>query len=145
MMSEEKKNFSPNAFRVCVDSRENDIRGLVYSPLVEHPISYNGLNELMLKMDKVFDSNGYPQAFQEKRSFLRRTPRQASYNGVPEVLPESRDIFEKEGSFFTVDVVVESRRNTSWQGYVQSIDGTKIGEFKSDIELWEMFFLYKQE
>lgn len=144
-MSEERKNFPPNAFRVCVDSRENDIRGLVYSPLEEHPISYNGLNELMLKMDKVFDSKGYPQAFQEKRSFLRQIPRQSSYHGVPKVLPEAQDIFKKEGKFFTVDVVVESRRNTSWQGYMQNTDGTKIGEFKGDIELLEMFLLYKQE
>ena len=140
----ERKIYPPNGFRVCVDSREEDIGGLVYSPLAEQPVFYTGFNELMLKMDRIFDKNGYPQAFQEKRSFLEHQKNTASYHGVPKVSAETVQIYEKEGKRFTVDVIVESRRNTSWQGYVCHRDGTKLGNFKSDIELLELFRLYHE-
>lgn len=140
----EKKIYPPNGFRVCVDSREDDISGLVYSPLKECPISYTGFNELMLKMDQVFDKSGYPQAFQVKRSFLQSKKNPAPYHGVPKVSSETLQIFEKAGKLFTVDVVVKTRRNTSWQGNVYSTDGTKLGSFESDIELLQLFLLYDQ-
>ena len=116
-MFENKKKYPPNGFRVCVDSREIDISGVAYSPLAEQAIVYNGFNDLILAIDRIFDENGYPQAFQEKRSFLEKE-KTVSYHGIPPVSEETSQIYEKEGKLFTADVFVESRRNASWQGYV---------------------------
>lgn len=142
-MFEKKRKYPSNGFRICVDGRENDIRGKVFSPLEERTITFSGFNELMLAMDEIFDKNGYPQAFQEKRTFADKKG-SAPYHGVPEVSPEAALIYEKEGTLFTVDVIVESRRNTSWQGYVYLTDNTKLGEFQGEIELLQILLQYQK-
>lgn len=142
-MFEKKRKYPSNGFRICVDGRENDIRGKVFSPLEERTITFSGFNELMLAMDEIFDKNGYPQAFQEKRTFTDKKG-SAPYHGVPEVSPEAALIYEKEGTLFTVDVIVESRRNTSWQGYVYLTDNTKLGDFQGEIELLQILLQYQK-
>ncbi len=140
-MLEKGKKYPPNGFRVCIDNREGDISGKAYSPLEAHAISYHGFNDLILAMDRIFDKNGYPQAFQEKRSFSEEKA-VAPYHGIPAVTVESAYIYEKEGKLFTVDVIVESRRNASWQGHVYLTDGTKIGSFQGELELLQILLKY---
>lgn len=142
VMREKRIKYPPNGFRVCIDSRESDIGGVAYSPLVEQEITYNGINELILEMDRIFDQKGYPQAFQEKRSFFSRKKSSTPYRGVPEVIPDAEKIYEKTGKIFTVDVVVEARRNASWQGYIRPVDGAKIKRYQGELELLQLLLEY---
>ena len=64
-----RQDYPANGFRICVDTEEQDMAGRIYSLLAPEVINYSGWNELFLKMDAIFDRVGYPQAFQEKRSF----------------------------------------------------------------------------
>lgn len=129
-----KTYFPPNAFRVCVDDRGNDIIGRVYSPLSESEILFEGIEQLLLKMDKVFDEAGYPQAFQSKRSFEEQTPGNA-YRGIPQALLQPEVIAAQKGRRNTFDFVVESRRNSSWQGYITVLETGERHVFQGDMDL----------
>lgn len=134
-MREENNCYPVNGIRVCIDKSENIIEGRAFSPLKEGCIAFCGVEELLLKIDRVFDENGYPQAFQEKRSFREGAGKQAGYRGIPHPVAEEKTIVGQQGEKATYDIVVDSRRNTSWQGSVYGADGCRIGDFSGELEL----------
>lgn len=132
-----RQDYPANGFRICVDTEEQDMAGRIYSLLVPEVITYSGWNELFLKMDAVFDQVGYPQAFQEKRSFTGGT-KAASYQGSPKLLQPYETVTHERGLLWTVDVVVISRRDTSWQGIVYDLDRQEIGQFDGELGLMKI-------
>ncbi len=132
-----RQDYPANGFRICVDTEEQDMAGRIYSLLVPEVITYSGWNELFLKMDAVFDQVGYPQAFQEKRSFTGGT-KAASYQGSPKLLQPYEAVTHERGLLWTVDVVVISRRDTSWQGIVYDLDRQEIGQFDGELGLMKI-------
>lgn len=132
-----RQDYPANGFRICVDTEEQDMAGRIYSLLVPEVITYSGWNELFLKMDAVFDQVGYPQAFQEKRSFTGGT-KAASYQGSPKLLQSYEAVTHERGLLWTVDVVVISRRDTSWQGIVYDLDRQEIGQFDGELGLMKI-------
>ena len=132
-----RQDYPANGFRICVDTEEQDMAGRIYSLLVPEVITYSGWNELFLKMDAVFDQVGYPQAFQEKRSFTGGT-KAASYQGSPKLLQPHEAVTHERGLLWTVDVVVISRRDTSWQGIVYDLDRQELGQFDGELGLMKI-------
>ena len=132
-----RQDSPANGFRICVDTEEQDMAGRIYSLLVPEVITYSGWNELFLKMDAVFDQVGYPQAFQEKRSFTGGT-KAASYQGSPKLLQPYEAVTHERGLLWTVDVVVISRRDTSWQGIVYDLDRQELGQFDGELGLMKI-------
>lgn len=130
-----EKYYPLNAFRICADAIGDDVEGRVFSPLKAESISFRGMGELLVKMDELFDRVGYPQAFQDKRSFDKDKERVNLYRGIPEGELKPADIIRESGKVRTFDVVVNSRKNTSWQGCVQTDDGTVLGDFDGEIAL----------
>ncbi len=126
--------FPLNGIRICIDNKDSNMEGRAYSPLWEACITFCGLEELLLKADKVFDEKGYPQAFQEKRSFLVQKSRPTAFRGFPSPETDEKTILSQRGMLETYDIVVESRRNTSWQGRVYK-EGIMIGDFCGELEL----------
>ena len=90
-----------------------------------------------MKMDAVFDQVGYPQAFQEKRSFTGGT-KAASYQGSPKRLQPQEAVTHERGQLWTVDVVVISRRDASWQGIVYDLDRQELGQFDGELGLMKI-------
>lgn len=134
-MEDRKRFYSSNMFRVCIDTYRTDIRGRAYSPLYEGEIKFHGIGQLLVKMDKLFDRIGYPQAFQNKRSFGGERNTGNAYRGVPENVRDTEDILRQMGEHCTYDVAVESRRNTSWQGIIFDSEGNEQGRFDGEVEL----------
>ena len=132
-----RQDSPANGFRICVDTEEQDMAGRIYSLLVPEVITYSGWNELFLKMDAVFDQVGYPQAFQDKRSFTGGT-KAASYQGSPKLLQPYEAVTHERGLLWTVDVVVISRRDTSWQGIVYDLDRQELGQFDGELGLMKI-------
>ena len=92
-----EKYYPLNAFRICADKIEDDVKGRVYSPMKMECISFSGMGELLVKMDELFDQVGYPQAFQDKRSFEQGRERVNLYRGIPEGELKPADIIDKSG------------------------------------------------
>lgn len=130
-----EKYYPLNAFRICADMIGEDVEGRVYSPLKAECIPFRGMGELLVKMDALFDKVGYPQAFQDKRSFDKDKERVNLYRGIPDGELKPAGIISNIGKVRTFDVVVTSRKNTSWQGTVQTDDGTVLGDFDGEIAL----------
>ncbi len=130
-----EKYYPLNAFRICADYIGEDVKGRVFSPLNAECISFCGMGELLVKMDELFDRVGYPQAFQDKRSFDKDRERMNLYRGIPDSEWKPADIIRESGKVCTFDVVVTSRKNTSWQGTVHTDDGTVLGDFDGEIAL----------
>lgn len=130
-----EKYYPPNAFRICADKIDNDITGRVFSPLHADSIPFIGMGELLVKMDELFDKVGYPQAFQDKRSFGSDKERSNLYKGIPEKQLKPIEIISQTGDCKTYDVIVNTRKNTSWQGSVYEDDGTFLGDFDGEIAL----------
>ena len=124
-----------NAFRICVDNMGADIRGRAYSPLKKEEILFSGVGELLVKMDELFDDVGYPQAFQDKRSFDVDKERSNLYRGIPKSVLAADKIVKQYGICKTVDVLVISRKNTSWQGELYDDKGVYSKNFDGEIEL----------
>lgn len=96
-------------------------------------------------MDALFDQTGYPQSFQEKRSFKKVSAPNAAYRGVPATDVMYQDMQQYCGEIATLDVLVESRRNASWQGRVFSTEGQCLGEYDGEWGLIDIIQKYLQK
>lgn len=133
--SRQKKHFPANALRICIDSCINgDLGGRAYSRLQAEPIVFISCSELLLKTDRMFDRKGYPQTFQQKRTFSGGEE-QKGYCSNPVTEMESEQILEQDGKITTFDIVVQSRRKAGWQGFLRQKDESGSAAFESELEL----------
>ncbi|MBR3606706.1 MAG: hypothetical protein IKL51_03905 [Lachnospiraceae bacterium] len=141
-MQDTSKPFPLNAFRICIDHGKKDVLGTAFSPLTKYAIPFYGLGELLVKMDAIFDQQGYPQSFQDKRSFEKEKKLQNRYRGLPGYQMESKIIREKKGEEVTLDVMITARKNTSWQGYLLDLEGSTIQSFSGELALMDGIINY---
>lgn len=135
-MESKRVDYSVNRFRVCIDYYcKEQISGRVYSPLCQEAVEFVGIGEMLLQMDKLFDRVGYPQSFQNKRSFEKKKAASNSYQGIPGAICKPEEIVCQKGKYFTCDITVESRRNASWQGILQSTEGKERRQFDGEMQL----------
>lgn len=134
----EKKIFFPlNGLRVCVDQLDTyDISGRVYSKMAGELI-FSSFSEFLLKTDRLMDEKKFPQSFQQKRSFEENTsvPVVSTGNGMSD-----EEILEQKGTKFTFDLVIQSRKRTTWQGFLRTDSGKAARSFESVLEMTEKFF-----
>lgn len=130
-----RKTYPINGVRICIDNQSEALWGRVYSQLFPELIPFEGINELLLKVDNLYDEVGYPQSFQEKRSFKKSESHLNQYKGMPKSLLAIDKILNEKGAFKTFDIVVITRRNASWQGYIQEVDSDKRNKFSGEMEL----------
>ncbi len=122
-----------NALRVCIDEENGDLKGRIYSKMSAKPLRFYNCTEMFLVADQLFDECGYPQTFQEKRSF--QNERSAGHYARPKVRLEDKEVMKQSGICRTVDVLVRSRRRAGWQGVLSCGDAQPPMEFQSEMEL----------
>ena len=130
-----KNRYPISGFRICIDDYELEMKGRLYSPLWIGQVDFNDINQLLLKVDATYDDIGYPQAFQVKRSFNKGEKNTNGYKGIPTPVSKVEDILKEQGKLKSFDVVVTTRRNTSWQGYIEESGSGKRRNFNGEIEL----------
>ncbi len=126
--------FPINMIRLCIDEYGNDLSGRVYSKLMLVPLLFTGCSGLLLRMDDVFEQVGYPQAFQVRRTFFKPARLKGSIH-VPEQLLDDEELGRQSGDCRTFDIIVQSRRQSGWQGILMDPERTSVKEFKSEMEL----------
>ena len=127
-------NGDSAALRVCVDRAEQGrLSGTVYSQRLTQALPFTDVGSLLLQLDGVLEKQKFPQAFQRSRSFT----------GKEDAVPAAADPLEgmdpavvaaAQGALTTLVIHVISRRNASWQGWLESSDGSRR-EFSSVLEL----------
>ena len=129
-------NHMNSYLRFCINHAcDHEVAGKVFSQRFLHPVEFTDLGNLVLFLEKVFDFQNYPQAFQstrtivENKSDLTQVAKDPGDGLTPSVVRAAR------GNAATFDVLVVSRRSSSWQGTVDWLDSGERQEFSSYLEL----------
>lgn len=134
-MEQIQSYYLMNALRICIDEKKDIyFKGRAYTRLSKDEIKFQDLSGLLIEIDKIFDEAGYPQAFQEKRSFQKDHVR-SFFSMNPNSEKDIEEILNKKGTMATFDVIVISRRHSTWQGEVHSLQGEKLGSFEGAIQM----------
>lgn len=129
----ERRSFPPNMIRLCIDQYDDDIKGRMYSKMDAEPLRFENCCEMLLKADAMFDQYGYPQSFFDKKNFIEG--REKGRYVSPKALQSDEMMNSQEGKLCTLDVLIRSRRQASWQGIVKTINGSPPEKFQSGMEL----------
>ena len=137
------RRYPLNGLRVCIDSMsDGEIRGYFYSPLDREVYEAHGFEDFVLKADHLFDVHGYPQAFVNGRSFSDNGSEGNHYRGMPVAARTDEEILAYRGKFATCDIVVESRRNATWQGIVGDSHGKVLDRFEGVLDIMKILEEY---
>jgi len=124
---------SNSTLRICVDSVVNgQISGRVYGQRLAKPLLFSDIGDMLLQIDDVLNAQNYPRAFQRKRSF--GVEENATAPSLKEI---SGDFMCKEaveashGEELTFNINITTRQNTSWQGYIDWLNGSPPVDFRS--------------
>ena len=126
--------FPMNMIRLCVDRYGEDLSGRAYNKMMLVPLLFAGYSGLLLEMDDLFEKIGYPQAFQARRSFHSLGKLKGSIH-IPSRVMDDEEMEKQSGSRRTFDIVVQSRRQSSWQGILMDPGRTSVKKFHSEMEL----------
>ncbi len=135
MLQFEKKNISSNIsrFRIIIERTENhDIAGVLYNDFYGIAIDFQGIRQMLSRLDDFFDYVHFPQATHEKRSFHEDSARKGKHPlyGLREVSAE--EMQEKQAAFL---LHVQFRQNSTWQGTLEWLSQKKTKRFRSELEL----------
>ena len=122
-------NYNNTAITVCIDNSINGIlSGRLLCPILPHPQHFKDVGSMLLQIESILDTIGYPCAFQRLRSFNDVPPKYPKPNYSEKVIPILPE--QKKGELMTVVVRVISRQNASWQGVAET-DGGENFKFES--------------
>ena len=129
-----------SVLRICVDSVNNyAASGRVFSRRLVEPVEFTDLSSLFLRLEQLFDRHNFPQAFQRTRVIVRDTLWQddAAADDISGGMSEEM-VSAQRGAMSTFDIRVISRRNATWQGSIDWLDGSARQEFSGTLELLHM-------
>ncbi|MBM6939584.1 hypothetical protein H7U37_13815 [Pseudoflavonifractor phocaeensis] len=135
-----KINHYDAVLRICVDEcRVGSIQGRVFSRRLTAPLTFSDVGDLLLQLEEIFDRQNFPQAFERKRTFgdgwepmdLPLAPSLAE-GMAPEAVAEAA------GQVTTFELYVITRRNTTWQGFVDWLDGSPRSDYQSVLALLKL-------
>lgn len=136
-------NHYEAVLRICVDELgEGGIRGRVVSRRLTEPMPFSDVGHLLLQLEEVFDRQNFPQAFERRRTFGAR--QEESSLPLAQTLEQGMDpeeVARAAGQVTTFDLYVITRRNTTWQGFVDWLDGSPRIHYKSVLELLKLIDL----
>lgn len=130
------KKFPLNCLHICVDCCEEDLAGRIYCKMSSKELPFQNTSELLLRADSLFDEKGFPQSFQEKRTFVGHPVWHSRY-GTPKAFLTDEEVVNQNGAYWTFDILVYSRRRASWQGALLN-PGRPGRSFESAKELLEI-------
>ena len=115
------------------------MRGELRSQYLEEPYLFSDPIRMIEKMEKIFDSKGFPQAFMKPRSFGDATrPSRKKRPTVKKSMEELIEIKTTEGldvSKCTFEIAVRFRQNATWQGQITWAEKNLKQNFRSVLEM----------
>ncbi len=126
-----------SALRICVDClHQGTMEGRVFSGRLTAPLVFTDWSSLALRLERIFDQQKLPQAFQGARTFLCDThwAEDVAVGDTAEGM--SMELIRAQyGQLATFEMVVVTRRYSSWQGWVDWLDGSARQPFTGFLEL----------
>lgn len=135
----EQRTYPKGTLRICLDEWiDGKLSGRIYTKFRDKPAAFQSLGEILLRGEEIFDEAGYPMKFQQKRTFNEATAQRGKKRKRGPFYLSDQELEEKRGRIKTVDIVVTTRRHSTWQGILLEQDGSAIGKFGSELELLKM-------
>ena len=127
-------HFPPNLLRICIDNYEGEnISGSIIGVATPKPVSFQGMADFTVTIDRVYNQVGQPQPFHVIRSFQEEDEYQ-SYHGSPKRYFSSNEVNSHKGKLLSLNMIMTSRKGAEWQGIFKNIDGDIIGKYKTILE-----------
>jgi len=127
------------------DIGNEGFKGRIYHPASGRQDSFDRVYELLMKLEDIFDTYGFPQHTHSLRSFRNSRMSNLQITGkeqrhVTEDLTEmEKEVLnnEKTGkATFVINVLF--RQNATWQGRIQWVEKNKTQYFRSDLEMLKL-------
>lgn len=127
--------YPANSVRLCFDmfGNEGGCKGNIYGIALQEGVSFASMEDLIVKIDDVFNVIGQPQPHQVLRSFAKEE-HYRPYCVRPKHCHPSKEIAEKHGKILTLDFVMRSRHKAEWQGTVYGVNDPRKFEFHTTLE-----------
>ena len=141
-------NYSTSSLRVCIDAlKDGRISGRVLGRRLSTPILFSDINELIVKIDDVFDAQDFPQSFQRRRRFAETPEIVSPHAGVDGELLDEAVVNNEAGIVSTFVLLILARQYSTWQGRVDWLDGGPEISFESELQLIDLIdkFVIKKE
>jgi len=117
---------------------EGQLRGELHSRYLSEPYVFADMINMIHKMEDLFDTNGFPQAFLSTRSFddgkRGKMKRKVERNGAISKDDQTTPISAK----CSFDVTVRFRQNATWQGQIFWVERNVRQDFRSVLEMLKL-------
>lgn len=128
-------NYQAAALRVCIDQVENgSFRGRIIGQRLSTPVTFVDVNDFLARVNVLLDVQKFPQAFQSIRSFTDKEAKEIPAALSEEEMSDSEEVERAQGQITTFLFQVMTRQNSSWQGYIDWLDGSPKQFFDSILE-----------
>jgi len=118
---------------------ESRIKGLLHNQFLPFPFEFNSLLQMIGKMEEIFDSKSFPEAFMTPRVFGIRTHNGKKQNGDEITIMNDNTNYKKNLepglSKCTFEVTVKFRQNATWQGQILWAEKNLKQNFRSALEM----------
>ena len=118
------------------------MRGLLHSQYLEEPYEFFSYIRMIEKMEEIFDSKKFPQAFMTPRKFSnaktgeKKREAERNDNMKDTVKPIAQE--EVAGSKCTFEITVKFRQNATWQGQILWAEKNLKQNFRSVLEMLKL-------
>ena len=116
---------APNGVVLCVNRNDaGELGGVFYHSYSETPVPFQGIGQMTLRMEKLYDWLRFPYPGTNSRTF-------------GEIMSDET-LLAQHGDIGTFIVRVQHRQNSSWQGRITWMEEDRTIQFRS---VWEMIKL----
>ena len=120
----------------------DSLRGLLYSMYLDEPYEFVSLVQMIEKMEQIFDTKGFPEAFMASRMFdTSKNSRKISELDGNATMKEAliTKIRPDPGlSQCTFEINVKFRQNATWQGQILWVEKNLKQNFRSVLEMLKL-------
>lgn len=132
-----------NTLTLYIDAVKNgDLCGRIYHRNTGTLLPFIGVNNLLLKMDRMLDAVGIPQNTFANRTFMNRRKKAAEPMSMASSPSPNADAvaasLPPEGDEATFLIYVQYRQNAAWQGELLWKDHEEQHAFYSSLELLKL-------
>ena len=129
-------NYETAALRVCIDrAEEGCLSGRILGRRMKQEASFSDIGSLLLQIEAILDEQKTPQAFQRGRRFSHKPAEPVPAAESLEDGMSAEAVQAARGDAATFSLQIVTRRNATWQGTVDWLDGAPPQPFDSALEL----------
>lgn len=129
---------APNGVVLCIRKcNEGELKGEFYHSYSRNPVPFEGIGQMTLRMEKLYDWLRFPYPGTNERSFTKEKKLEQLKEERKKIMTDE-ELLSKHGDIGTFIVRVQHRQNSSWQGRITWMEKDQTIQFRS---VWEMIKL----